>query len=73
VPNGKPASMKWTLISMLNPKTIRKMGSEAIAAATGAPDECEGWRWSAGYAARPVRGDPRGRKSGPSLEATNPR
>jgi hypothetical protein len=38
VPKGKPASMKEISISMLNPKTIRKMGSEAIAAATGAPD-----------------------------------
>ena len=43
VPKGKPASMKWTLISMITPKTIRKTGSEAIAAATGAPDECEEW------------------------------
>ena len=58
---------------MLNPKTIRKMGSEAIVAVIGEPDEFGGWQWSAGYVARDARGDPRGWKSVASLGATNPR
>jgi hypothetical protein len=41
VPTGKLALMKWISISTLNPKTIRKMGSKAIAAVIGAPDEFE--------------------------------
>jgi hypothetical protein len=40
VSKDKPALMKWISILMLNPKTIRKKGSEAIGAATAAPVEC---------------------------------
>ncbi len=38
VPNGRPALMKWILISTLGPKTIRKMGNEAVAVVIGAPE-----------------------------------
>ena len=53
-------------------KTHNK-GNEAIAALTGAPRQFGVLRSSGDYAARGVRGDPRGRKSGAGLGATNPR
>jgi hypothetical protein len=51
---------------------IRKRGSEATAAISGAPEPGELWQSIAGYVARGVRGDPRGRKPGAGPEATNP-
>jgi len=57
----------------LSPETIRRMDSEATAAATSAPERCEVSQLSADYVARDVRGDPRGRKSGAGMEAMNPR
>jgi hypothetical protein len=73
VPNGRAVLMKWISISTFNLKPIRKMDNEAIAAATSVPDQYAVWRWSAGYVARDVGGDPRGRKSGAGVGATNPR
>src|SRR5215467_1848058 len=37
-PRGKPALMRWILISTLSPATIRRMDSEAVAAVTGEPE-----------------------------------
>ena len=71
--HGKPALMKSISTSMLSPETIRRKDSEAVAAAAGAPERCAASRSSADYAARGVRGDPRGRKSGAGPGATNPR
>jgi len=70
---GKPALMKLISRPTLSPETTRKKGSEAVAAATGAPERCAASRSSADYVARGVRGDPRGRKSGTGPRATNPR
>jgi len=72
-PHGKPALMKLISMPTLSPETIRKKGSEAVAAATGAPERCAASRSSADYVARGVRGDPRGRKSGAGPRAANPR
>ncbi len=72
-PKSRPALMKSISTSMLSPETTRKKGSEAVAAAAGAPERCAASRSSADYAARGVRGDPRGRKSGAGAGATNPR
>src|SRR5713226_7560625 len=60
-PRGKPALMKLISMPTLSPETTRKKGSEAVAAATGAPERCAAARSSADYVARGVRGDPRGR------------
>ena len=57
----------------LSPRTTRKKGSEEVGAATGAPARYGVSRWSSDYAARPVRGDPRGRKFGVGPGAANPR
>ena len=35
---GRPALMKWISMSTLSPEKIRKKGSEAVAAATSAPE-----------------------------------
>ena len=72
-PRGKPALMKLISMPTLSPETTRKKGSEAVAAATGAPERCAASRSSADYVARGVRGDPRGRKSSVGLGATSPR
>jgi hypothetical protein len=58
---------------ILSPGTIRKKGSEAVAAATGAPVRCAASRSRSDYAARGERGDPRGRKSGAGPVAANAR
>ncbi len=73
VPNGRVVLMKWISISTLNPKRIRKRGSEAIAGVLSVPDQYAVWRWSAGYVARDVGGDPRGRKSDAGVGAVNRR
>ena len=72
-PKGRPASMKSISMPTFSPVTIRKKGSEATAAATGAPERCVSSQSSADYVARDVRGDPRGRKFGTGPAATNPR
>jgi len=71
--NGRPVLMKLISIPTLSPERIRKRGSEATAAGSGAPERCASWQSIADYVVRGVRGDPRGRKSGAGLEATNPR
>ena len=63
-PRSKPALMKLISMPTLSPETTRKKGSEAVAAATGAPERCAASQSSADYVARGGRGDPRGRKSG---------
>jgi hypothetical protein len=65
--------MKPISMPTFSPETIRKKGSEAVASARGAPGRCVASRSSADYVARGVRGDPRGRKCGAGLVATNPR
>lgn len=70
---GKVALRKSSSMPTLSLETTRKKGSEAIAAARGAPERCVALRSSADYAARGVRGDPRGRKFGAGPGATNPR
>src|ERR1700681_3893477 len=69
---GKPASMRWISIRTLNPETTRRTDSKTVALAAGAPKRCGVSRSNADYAARGVRGDPRGRKSGVGPEVTNP-
>ena len=69
---GKPALMKSISTSMLSQATTHKTGSEAVAAATGAPERCVASRSSVDYVARAVRGEPRGRKSGAGPKAANP-
>jgi|HubBroStandDraft_4_1064222.scaffolds.fasta_scaffold18450_2 hypothetical protein len=73
VPRGKPTLMKLISMPMLSSETTRKKGSEAVASARGAPRRCVSSRSSEDYAARGGRGDPRGRKPGAGLGATNPR
>jgi hypothetical protein len=70
-PRSRPALMKSISTQTLSPAMIRKRGSEAIAAATGAPERCVASRSSRDYVARGVRGDPRGRKSGAGPRAAN--
>ena len=72
-PRDRLALMRWILISTLSLQTIRKKGSEAVGAVTGAPERGARSQSSEDYAARGGRGDPRGRKSGAGLGATNPR
>jgi hypothetical protein len=72
-PRGKLASMKSISTQTLSLATIRKRGSEAIAAVTGVRERGESLRSSADYVARDVLGDPRGRKSGVGPGPTNPR
>ena len=72
-PRSRPALMKSISIATLSPAMIRKRGSEAIAAATGAREPCEWLQSSVDYAAPGVRGDPRGRKCGAGPRAANPR
>jgi hypothetical protein len=50
---------------------IRERGSEATAALSGLPIPDELWQSIAGYVARGVRGEPRGRKHGAGPETTN--
>ena len=73
VRRGKPASMKLISTPMLSgvKKIVRSKDNEGVGAATGVPGSCGVWQWSEDYAARPVRGDPRGRKSGAGPGATN--
>jgi hypothetical protein len=71
--HSKPALMRSISTPTLIRKTIRSKGSEAVAAAKGAPGRYAVSRSSADYAARGVRGDPRGRKSGVGPRAANPR
>ena len=70
-PRDRPALMKSISIPTLSSERIRKRGSEATAAVSGAPEPCEWWQSIAGYVARGVRGEPRGRKPGAGPEATN--
>ena len=70
---GKPASMRSIPTGTLNPETTRRTDSRAVAAAAGAPERCAMSRSNADYAARGVRGDPRGRKSGAGPAVANPR
>jgi hypothetical protein len=70
-PSGRPVLMQSILTPTLSPEMIRKMGSEAIAAARGVPERCEGSQSSADYVARGVRDDPRGRKFGMDAGTTN--
>ena len=72
-PRDRPAWMKSISIATLSSARIRKRGSEATAAVSGAPEPGESWQSIAGYVAWGVRGDPRGRKPGAGPEATNPR
>jgi hypothetical protein len=65
--------MKSISIPTLSPAMIRRRDSEAIAAVTGVREQGEWLRSSVDYVARDVLGDPRGRKSGAGLGATNPR
>ena len=73
--HARPPRASWK--SILTPRitlsAIRKKGSEAVAAATGAPEQCVASRSSADYVARGVRDDPRGWKSGAGSRAANPR
>ena len=70
---GKIASRKSPSMAALSRETTHRTGSEAVAAATGAPARCAAWQSSVGYAARDGPGDPRGWKSAAGPEATNPR
>jgi hypothetical protein len=72
-PRGKPASMGSISTRTLNPETTRRKDSKAVAAAAGAPERCAMSRSNTDYAARGVRGDPRGRKSGAGPAVANPR
>jgi len=67
------ASRKSNSTPTLSPGTIRKRGSEAVAATIAEPRRYVASRWSADYAAPPGRVDPRGRKSGAGSGAENPR
>ncbi len=69
-PAGRPALMKLTS-TPISLKKIRSRDNAAVAAAADVPTRCAGLRWSVDYAARPVRGDPRGRKSGAGPGAAN--
>src|ERR1700677_1382140 len=65
----KPISMPRIIRS-----AIRKTGTEAVAQADAGPESSSALQWKSDYAARDERGDdPRGRKSGAGLGATNPR
>ena len=44
-------------MAALSRETTHRTGSEAVAAATGAPARCAAWRSSVGYAARDGPGD----------------
>jgi hypothetical protein len=70
-PRGKLVSMKSISTPTLSQKEIRSRGSEAVASAIGALIRCVASRWSGDYVARPVRGDPRGRKFGVGPRAAN--
>src|ERR1700676_5469400 len=59
-------------MSTLSLKKIRSRGNAAGLAAAGAPGQFVASRSSGDYAARGVRGDPRGRKFGTGPGATNP-
>ena len=72
-PRDRPALMKSISILTLSSAGIRKRGSEATAAGSGVPEPGELWQSIAGYVARGVRGEPRGRKLGAGRETTNPR
>ena len=72
-PRSGPVLMKSISIPTLSPAMIRRRDSEAIAAVTGVREQGEWLRSSVDYVARDVLGDPRGRKSGAGLGATNPR
>ena len=72
-PRGKLALMKSISMPTVSQQNVRSRDSEAVAAASGAPERCVAWRSSADYAARGVRGDPRGRKFSAGLGVTNPR
>src|SRR5215510_14510690 len=52
---------------------IHKRDIEAVARADVGRECFSALQWNSGYAARGERGDPRGRKSGAGLGATNPR
>lgn len=70
---GRLALKRLNSTPTLSPAKIHNKDSEAIAALTSAPGLCGVLRSSGGYAARGVRGEPRGRNSGADLGATNPR
>src|SRR5580700_6315782 len=73
IPAHRPALQKWTSMRKINGfPWLRRMGSEAVAEATGARSRCGAWRRSGDYVARDERGDPRGRKSGGSSGADSP-
>ena len=70
---GRLALKRLNSTPTLSPAKIHNKDSEAIAALTSAPGLCGVLRSSGGYAARGVRGEPRGRNSGADLGAMNPR
>jgi hypothetical protein len=70
---GRLALKRLNSTPTLNPAKIHNKDSEAIAALTSAPGLFGVLRSSGGYAARGVRGEPRGRNPGADLGATNPR
>ena len=72
-PRDRPALMKSISMPTLSWEEIRRRGSEATAAISGAPEPGEWWQSIVGYVARGVRGDPRGRKSGAGSAVTNRR
>jgi hypothetical protein len=70
-PGARPALMKLISTS-ISRKRIHSKGNAAVAATTSAPGRFGGSRSSTDYAARPARGDPRGRKSGAGPGTENP-
>jgi hypothetical protein len=71
-PGGRPAWMKLISILTISLEETRSRDNAAIAATTGAPEEFAESRSSADYAARGVRGEPRGRKSRAGPGTTSP-
>ena len=69
----KLALRRLNLTPTLSAAKIHNKDNEAIAALTSAPSSYGVLRSSGDYAARVVRGEPRGRNSGAGLGATNPR
>jgi hypothetical protein len=61
------------LTPTLSVAKIHSKGNGAIAGLTSEPSEYGGLRSSGDYAARGVRGEPRGRNSAAGVGATNPR
>jgi len=70
-PRDRPTLMKWISILTLSSAGNCKRGSEATAAVSGVPVPGELYQSIAGYVARGVRGEPRGRKPGAGPDTTN--